>query len=64
MPCTRPAVKQMDSMKKYRVTVDDKVIDEGLSYREACELATEIDNDPRYYRNTVDIEPMEESMIE
>lgn len=49
----------MDSMKKYRVTVDDKVIDEGLSYREACELATEVDNDFRYYRNTVDIEPME-----
>lgn len=33
-------------MKKYRVIVDDKVIDEGLSYREACELATEIDNTP------------------
>ena len=49
----------MDIMKKYRVTVDDKVIGEGLSYREACELATEIDNDPHYYRNTVDIEPME-----
>ena len=47
-------------MKKYRVIVDDNiVIGEGLSYREDCELATEIDNDPHYYRNTVDIEPME-----
>ena len=47
-------------MKKYKVTVDGRVVDEGLSYMEACELATEIDNDPRYYLNTVDIEPMEE----
>jgi hypothetical protein len=47
-------------MKKYKVTVDGRLVDEGLSYLEACELATEIDNDPRYYRNTVDIEPMEE----
>ncbi len=49
----------MDSMKKYKVTVDGRVVDEGLSYREACELATEIDNDPRYYWKEVDIEPME-----
>ena len=47
-------------MKKYKVTVDGRLVDEGLSYREASELATEIDNDPRYYWNTVDIEPMEE----
>lgn len=47
-------------MKKYKVTVDDKVIDEDLSYSEARELATEIDNDPRYYWKTVDIVPMEE----
>lgn len=46
-------------MKKYKVTVDGRVVDEGLSYREAYELATEVDNDLRYYRNTVDIEPME-----
>lgn len=47
-------------MKKYKVTIDDRVIDEGLSYREACELATEIDNDSRYYWKTVDVVPMEE----
>ena len=46
-------------MSKYKVTIDGKVVDEGLSYGEACELATEIDNDPRYYWKEVDIEPME-----
>ena len=46
-------------MSKYKVTVDGRVVDENLSYREACELATEIDNDPRYYWKDVDIEPME-----
>ena len=47
-------------MKTYKVLVDDKVIDEGLSYREACELATEIDNNPHYYCKDVDIVPMED----
>ena len=46
-------------MTYYKVTVDEKVIDEGLSYREACELANEIDSDPRYYWKTVDVVPME-----
>lgn len=45
-------------MTKYKVTLDGKVVDEGLTYSEARELATEIDNDPRYYWNEVDIEPM------
>ena len=47
-------------MTYYKVTVDDHVVDDGLSYREACELATEIDRDPRYYLNTVDVVPMED----
>jgi len=47
-------------MKKYRVTLDDEVIEEGLSYREACELAEELDSHHRNYLKTVDIEPMEE----
>lgn len=47
-------------MKKYRVTLDGKTFDEGLSYREACELAEELDNDPRNYWKNVDVEPMNE----
>ena len=49
-------------MKRYKVTVDDQVVDEGLSYREAGELAREIVNDPRYYWKTVDVVPMEEEL--
>ena len=45
-------------MKYYKVTVDDQIIDEMLSYREACELASEIDHDRRYYWKTVDVLPM------
>ena len=47
-------------MKKYSVTLDGQVIDEGLSYREACELATELDVDPHNYWKDVDIVPMED----
>lgn len=47
-------------MKKYKVTVDDRAIEEGLSYREACKIAAEIEDDPRYYWKTVDVIPMEE----
>lgn len=50
-------------MSKYKVTIDGRVIDEGLSYREACELAQEIDNDPRYYWKEVDVIPMEEEWL-
>ena len=46
-------------MTKYRVTLDGRVVDEELSYREACELAEKIDNDSRNYWKEVDIEPME-----
>lgn len=49
-------------MKYYKVKVDDQIIDEMLSYHEACELATEIDNDPRYYWKTVDVIPMQEEL--
>ena len=42
-------------MKTYKVTIDDEIFDDGLTYREACELATEVDNDPRYYWKTVDV---------
>ncbi len=42
--------------------VDDQIVDDGLSYCEACELANEIDNDPRYYWKTVDVVPMEEEL--
>lgn len=49
-------------MKKYKVIVDDVVFDEGLTYREACELASEIDSDPRYYWKDVDIIPMEDEL--
>lgn len=48
--------------KYYKVSVDDQIVDDGLSYREACELASEIDNDPRYYWKTVDVVPMEEEL--
>jgi len=47
-------------MKTYKVTIDGRVVDGGLSYREACELATEIDNDPRYYWKEVDVIPEED----
>ena len=47
-------------MKRYRVTLDGETIDEGLSYREACELAEELDNHPRNYMKTVDVEPYED----
>jgi len=42
-------------MTKYQVTLDDEVIDTVDSYSEACELAEEIDNDPRNYWKNVDI---------
>ena len=45
-------------MKQYKVTLDGKVVDEGLSYREACELATELDNHPSNYWKEVDVIPM------
>ena len=47
-------------MEKYKVIVDEQVVDDGLTYREACELASEIDADPRYYWNDVDVVPEEE----
>lgn len=47
-------------MRTYKVLVDGEIIDVGLSYREACELATEIDNDPRYYWKEVDVIPIED----
>lgn len=47
-------------MKYYKVTIDDEVFDEGLTYREACELAEELDNSRQYYWKTVDVVPMEE----
>ena len=46
--------------KYYKVTIDDEVFDEGLTYREACELAEELDNSRQYYWKTVDVEPMED----
>lgn len=47
-------------MKKYKVLLDDQVVDDGLSYREACELATELDEAPQNYFKDVDIVPMED----
>ena len=47
-------------MKTYKVTIDGETIDDGLSYREACELASEIDADPRYYWKEVDVLPEED----
>ena len=43
---------------KYQVTVNGRIVDDNLTYREACDLATDIDNDPRYYWDEVDVEPM------
>lgn len=48
-----------DMTKYYKVTIDDEVFDEGLTYREACELAEELDNSREYYWKTVDVVPME-----
>ena len=52
--------KLLQPMKYYKVLVDDQIVGEMLSYFEACELAFEIDNDPRYYWKTVDVVPMED----
>lgn len=46
--------------KYYKVTIDDEVFDEGLTYREACRLAEALDNSSRYFRRTVDVVPMED----
>lgn len=46
--------------KYYKVTIDDEVFDEGLTYREACELAEELDNDQQYFWKTIDVVPMED----
>ena len=52
--------KNFDMAKYYRVMIDDEVFDEGLTYREACELATELDNSRQYYWKTINVVPMEE----
>ena len=49
----------LDMAKYYKVTIDDEVFDEGLTYREACELAEELDKSRQYYWKTVDVVPME-----
>ncbi len=46
--------------KYYKVTIDDEVFYEGLTYREACELAEELDKSRQYYWKTVDVVPMED----
>lgn len=50
----------LDMAKYYKVTIDDEVFDEGLTYREACELAEELDKSRQYYWKTVDVVPMED----
>jgi hypothetical protein len=45
-------------MKQYKVTLDGMVVEDGLTYREALELAEELDNHPHNYLKTVDVEPM------
>ena len=45
-------------MKGYKVTLDGVIVEDGLTYREALELAEELDNHPRNYLKTVDVEPM------
>jgi len=42
-------------MAKYNITIDDKVVETAYSYREACEIADELDNHPVNYWKTVDI---------
>lgn len=42
-------------MAKYNITLDDKVVETAYSYREACEIAEELDNNPANFWKTVDI---------
>lgn len=58
--CTAPFLIDKIMAKYYKVTIDDEVFDEGLTYREACELAEELDNSRQYYWKTVDVVPMED----
>lgn len=42
-------------MTKYNITLDDKVIETADSYKEACEIAEELDKHPANYWKIVDI---------
>lgn len=47
-------------MARYKITLDDEIIDIVDSYREACEIAEELDNNPHNYWKTVDVIRIEE----
>lgn len=42
-------------MEKYYITIDDKVVETAYSYREACEIVDELNNNPVNYWKTVRI---------
>lgn len=42
-------------MAKYYITLDDKVVETADSYKEACEIADELNNHPANFWKTVDI---------
>lgn len=42
-------------MAKYNITLDGKVVETAYSYREACEIAEELDNHPANFWKIVGI---------
>lgn len=51
-------------MAKYKITLNDVTVDIVDSYREACEIAEELDNDPRYYWKNVDVIAVDDNLEE
>lgn len=51
-------------MAKYKITLNNVTVDIVDSYREACEIAKELDDDPRNYWKDVDIIPVNDGFEE